>query len=62
MEYFKCYEYSGFFMECNPLLGLPDISKWDISKVTNISKIFYECNSIKSLPNISNWILPKFLI
>ena len=31
---------------------LPDISKWGISQVNNISNIFSYCNSLKSLPDI----------
>ena len=34
---------------------MPNISKWNIINVTNISGIFYECLSIKTLPDISNW-------
>ena len=41
--------------KCNSLKSLPDISKWDISKVTNMSCIFNECNSLISLPDISKW-------
>ena len=34
---------------------LPDISKWDIHNVSDISYLFAECSSLKSLPDISNW-------
>jgi surface protein len=34
---------------------LPDISKWDTSKVLDLSYMFYNCYSLKSLPDISKW-------
>ena len=36
------------------LKSLPDISKWNIYKVTDMSYMFYECSSLSSLPDISN--------
>ena len=36
-------------------LSLPDISKWNTSKVTNMSDMFYKCSSLLSLPDISKW-------
>ena len=35
---------------CNSLISLPDLSKWNISNVEDMSNMFYGCNSIKSLP------------
>ena len=44
----------GMFYDCKSLTSLPDISKWDISKVTSMKAMFYGC-VLKSFPNISNW-------
>ena len=41
------------FFRCKSLLSLPDISKWDISKVDEIPEFFYECEKLEFLPNIS---------
>ena len=38
---------------CNSLTPLPDLSKWDTSKVTNINYMFYRCNSLISLPDLT---------
>ena len=43
------------FSGCITLISLPDISKWDTSKVINMEAIFNECNSLLSLPDISKW-------
>ena len=34
---------------------LPDISKWDTSKVKFMRKLFWGCCSLVSLPDISKW-------
>ena len=34
---------------------LPDISKWDLSNVNNISRLFDGCSLLKKIPDISNW-------
>ena len=46
---------SNMFYECNSLISLPDISKWNTSNVNSLNNMFYECFSIKSLPDISKW-------
>ena len=46
---------SCIFYEYSYLSSLPDISKWNINKVTNISWLFYGCSSLLSLPDISKW-------
>ena len=46
---------SGIFYGCRSLELLPDISKWNTSKVEDMSYMFYGCKSLKSLPDISNW-------
>ena len=43
------------FSECNSLISLPDISKWDTSKAYFMDSMFNECNSLISLPDISKW-------
>ena len=43
------------FFNCTSLLSLPDISNWNISKVSNMKFMFYKCISLISLPDISNW-------
>ena len=37
------------------LKELPDISKWNICDVNNISGLFFGCSSLKELPDISKW-------
>ena len=34
---------------------MPDISKWNIVNVTNISFMFCNCQSLSNLPDISKW-------
>ena len=46
---------SRMFYECESLLSLPDISKWNNSNVTHIKDMFYNCKSLLSLPIISKW-------
>ena len=43
------------FGKCYSLLSLPDISKWNIKNIKNISCLFYGCLSLNSFPNISKW-------
>ena len=43
------------FCDCSKLLSLPDIPKWNISKVNDISFLFYNCTSLEVLPDISTW-------
>ena len=49
------------FYECESLISLPDISKWNTSKVTDISNMFYECELLISLPDISKWDTSKII-
>ena len=46
---------TNLFAECSLLSKLPDISEWDIKKVTKHENMFDGCSSLSSLPN-------KFLI
>ena len=47
------YSLYGFFAGCSSLKEIPDISKWDIRKINNLSCLFYGCSSLQKLPNIS---------
>ena len=46
---------SNIFYGCSSLKKLPDISKWDMKNVKDISYMFYLCSSLISLPDISKW-------
>ena len=46
---------NSLFAGCSSLKFLPNISKWNIEKSTNISFMFAGCTSLISLPDISNW-------
>ena len=46
---------SSMFQNCSSLTSLPDISKWNITKVTDISYLFNKCSKLKKLPDISKW-------
>jgi len=46
---------SYMFYNCEQLLLLPDISKWNTNNVTNMSYMFYLCDKLTSLPDISKW-------
>ena len=41
------------FRECLYLSSLPDISKWNTKKVTNMSGMFFNCSFLSILPDIS---------
>ena len=49
----------AIFLECNSLISLPDISKWDTSNVTDMKFMFFGCRSLISLPDISKWNTSK---
>ena len=46
---------SGMLCCGDYIISLPDISKFNTSKVTNMAKLFENCNKITSLPDISKW-------
>ena len=46
---------NNLFNECTSLKSLPDISKWNVEKIANISEMFKCCSSLNSLPDISKW-------
>ena len=43
------------FYGCFALSSLPDISKWNTQKVTNMNYMFNGCSSLSSLSDISKW-------
>ena len=43
------------FNNCNSLVSLPDISKWDTSNVKNMKRMYNNCNSLMNLPDTSNF-------
>ena len=43
------------FFDCSSLIKLPNISKWNISKVSKLEFLFGKCLSLKFLPDISSW-------
>ena len=50
---------SEMFYECDTLLSLPDISKWNTENITSMKGIFFRCGLLASLPDISKWNLYK---
>ena len=44
---------TSMFSGCASLISLPDLSKWDTSKINSIKYMFYSCNSLISLSDIS---------
>ena len=43
------------FDGCLSLSSIPDISKWNIRNVKDISKMFSQCRSLISLPDLTKW-------
>ena len=52
LSFIRITNMKGMFSECNSLISLPDISKWNTSNVNNMNEMFSECNSLISLPDI----------
>ena len=46
---------SFMFYECESLLSLPDISKWDTININDMSFLFCGCSNLKSISDISKW-------
>ena len=42
---------SSMFNYCNTLSSLPDISKWDTSKVTDMSEMLSGCKDSLNIPS-----------
>ena len=49
----------NMFFNCNSLVSLPNISKWDTSNVINMSFMFSFCSSLSYLPDIAKWNMVK---
>ena len=43
------------FDECYKLKSLPELSKWDISRVIFLNNFFSNCRELTSIPDISKW-------
>ena len=43
------------FEGCYSLKSLPDISRWNTSKVRKMKNMFNGCSSLNSIPDISKW-------
>ena len=54
---FRPNNLSDLINKCKSLISITDMSKWDVSEVTNMKSMFSDCNSLKSLPDISKWNL-----
>ena len=50
------------FSNCLSLKNIPDISRWNTSKLTQMNNMFFNCKSLNSIPNISNWNMSKVKI
>ena len=55
MNAIKVINISELFFECENLIQLPDISKWETNNISNMDEVFYNCKSLKELPDISKW-------
>ena len=51
----KTIDISNLFSGCYSLTSLPDISKWDVSNVKNMSFLFSGCSFLENIPDISKW-------
>jgi len=41
--------------QCENLIELQEISKWNLKDVIDVKNIFNICSSLKNLPGISKW-------
>jgi len=46
---------NNMFYNCKSLFSLPNISKWNIENVNDLSFLFCKCSSLLDLPDISKW-------
>ena len=53
----KIHFMSDSFNRRSSIKSLPDISKWNLSNVEDISGLFFGCSLLKKLPDISKWNL-----
>ena len=49
------------FRDCKSLKSIPDLSKWNTLRITDISKLFYNCSSLDSIQFISKMELPSLI-
>ena len=42
---------SSMFQFCKSLTSLPDISKWNISNVSDMTNMFWECEKTLNIPS-----------
>ena len=47
----------GFFRLCNSITTIPNVNKWDVSKIQNFRRFFSGCNRFNS--NVGNWNVSK---
>ena len=45
----------GIFSHCKLLKALPNISKWKLKNVVDMTQMFFSCESLNALPDISKW-------
>ena len=57
-DYGNINNISSCFSDCYSLTSIPDISSWNVTKVTNCSSMFSSCCSLQTL-TITNWTLTK---
>ena len=57
LSFFRLTDMSCMFKECNSLISLEDISKWDTYKINDMNNMFFECKSSIKLPEL--YILNK---
>ena len=50
---------SYMFSGCVSLESLPDISKWNLTNIEDVSDMFSRCKSLKSFPDISKIKIKK---
>ena len=50
---------SHMFDECQSLLSLPDINKWNTSNIIDMSYMFFGCSSLNNISDISIWNTSK---
>ena len=46
---------SSMFLYCESLKSIPDITKWDISSVKDMTEMFKHCHELIDIPDISIW-------
>ena len=50
---------SYMFFDCQNLLSVVDISRWNTKNITDLSGMFCSCKLLNNLPDISNWDTSK---